>query len=267
MHFVEKIEKKHRYIIQSLLVGIYLYLASFPFYNTSFYLRVGVGVLIICLGVLFTQFPNIKVRNFFMSTLVPIHLLLGALLTLKYYPNLSFLFRLIIILSFSAMYYVISLVENIFLVVQDREEIIPLYRVAIVWGQILIIAVSIPLYAGIFKIPVNSIIHAGYLSVSAFLFSMYQLWCLRYENKLKEIGVLSGVIISLLVSYIVTSVGIGVSFIPTEPFLRGLLVSAALMFGLVYQSSYLKNEITRRLLAEYFVIILLFLAILLAFKP
>ena len=267
MDFIEKLEKKHRYLIQSFIIGIYLYLASFPFFNSSFYIRVGVGFLLIWAGVLFTQYPNIKIRNIFMSTLVPTHLLLGALLTLKYYPNLSMLFRLVIILGFSGMYYVVSLVENIFLVVQDREEVIPLYRVAIVWGQILMIAVAIPLYAGIFKIPVNSIIQAGYLAISAFLFSMYQLWCLRYENKLKDIGLLSGILLSMLVAYIVASVGIAVSFIPTESFLRSLLVSAALMFGLVYLSSYLKNEITRRLLAEYIFIIVLFLIILLAFKP
>ena len=106
MDFIEKLEKKHRYLIQSFIIGIYLYLASFPFFNSSFYIRVGVGFLLIWAGVLFTQYPNIKIRNIFMSTLVPTHLLLGALLTLKYYPNLSMLFRLVIILGFSGMYYV-----------------------------------------------------------------------------------------------------------------------------------------------------------------
>ncbi|RJR27315.1 hypothetical protein C4561_02700 [candidate division WWE3 bacterium] len=267
MKFIERIEKKHRYIIQSLLIGFFLYLASVPFYNSSLYLRAGLGFAFITAGVLFTQYPNITFKNFFMSALVPVHLLLGALLTLKYYPNLSLLFRVIIILVFSFMYYVVSLVENIFLVVQDREEVIPLYRVAIVWGQIVLVSVAIPLYAGLFKIPTNAYVQVILLSASVFMLNLYQIWCHRYENKLKPLGVLGSIGLSLFVTFLVAAVGLAVSFIPTESFLRSLLVSAVLMFGLVYISSYFKNEITKRLLAEYIFIILIFLAILMAFRP
>lgn len=73
--------------------------------------------------------------------------------------------------------------------------------------------------------------------------------------------------VSALVSFLVFSLGVAVSFIPTESFLRALLSACALMFGLSYVNLHYKNRLNRSIIVEYSFIFVIFLLLVLIFKP
>lgn len=254
-----KIDKKIRFLISSVMVGVLLYFVSIVFFNASLYLRLAIGTLTVLVLVLFSHYPNINLRTLTPSFVLPLTIIIGALLSLKYYPNLSIYFKLFAILVFSGLYYVASLVDNIFLVVDDREEVIPLYRVGVTWSQILLVTIAIPLFAGIFKVPVNAILSTAAVCFFAFVFNMYQLWALRYENRISPVGVGRSLIFSAIVAFFVGCIALPITFVPAESFLRGLTVASALMLGLSYIWSHLKNDINLKAFVQYILILLIFL--------
>jgi len=79
---------------------------------------------------------------------------------LKYFPNLGYLFKIFAIISFGSFYYFLSLVDNVFLVVQDREETIPLYRAVYGVESNYQVHSTIPLFSGIFKLGINGILQS-----------------------------------------------------------------------------------------------------------
>lgn len=263
----DKIGKKQKYFIQSLIIGVYILLITFGIIKINLLFCVLIGALIIALGVLFTQYPNVNFNNFFLSIILPVHLVTGAVLFMFFFPNLSNFLKITTVISFSVLYYLISLVDNVLLVVGSREEIIPLYRVAQTWAQILLVVIAIPLFAGVLKLNFSIFYKLPILCVSAFLFNYYQIWSLKYEKGSRNLGILGNISSSLLVSFFVLCSSIATSFIPAESFLRSLFVSATLMFGLVYVASYIKSEINKKLIIQYSFICVIFLLLLMLFKP
>jgi hypothetical protein len=262
-----KIDKKYKYFVQSALVGIFIYVVSSAEYNISLS-KIVISVFVFVLGGTFIiHYPNIKLQNLLFSILMPLSLIAGALLSFYYFPNFGLIFKIGVTVAFSAIYYLVSLVDNIFLVIQDREEVIPLYRVALTWGQILQVIVAIPLFAGIFKLPVNGLTQCFLAGVISFLFNVYQLWGQKYDKDSKNVRVGEAVFLSAIVFFLVFAAGAAVSFTPTEPFLRALMEASVLMFGLIYVNSHLKNDISKKILYQYLFIILLFLTLLAFFIP
>ncbi len=126
-------------------------------------------------------------------------------------------------------------------------------------------AVSIPFFAGVFRGSSEFLFQNSAVALISLLFSLYLFWVLSFDGDVKQIGLGERIIVSLFVSFLVFCVGLGVSFIPTEPFLRALFLSAALMFGTGYVYSHYKNKITKDLLLEYGFILLIFFLIVLTF--
>jgi len=261
------LERKHKYLIQSLLAGVFIYAVTQKLIPLEYW---QVGLILMALvvsGAYFSHYPNINKENFLVSILMPAGVLSGALLSLHFFPNLGFLFKIFVIFFFSGMYYIVSLSDNIFLVVHDREEAIPLYRVAVTWSQILQVVVAIPLFAGIFKINTNAFVQCFLISVISFLFTYYQLWIYQFDQDAKRTGI--GEILFLCFSsfFLTYATSFAVSFFPTEAFLRASFSSSVLLFILSYISGYLKNEISRKMVMGYLIIVIISLAILLIFMP
>lgn len=267
MDFILQIPKKYRFVISAAILGIYVYLTSVLFLGPGLFRKVFIGLVVVFAGVFFSHYPNLRRNNFYMALLMPFVLLIGALLSLFYFPNLGGLFKLFVVGIFSFLYYLILLADNIFLVVNDRKEPIPLYRVAVTWGQILLVIIAIPLFTGLLKLPLNPLAQSFLTGVTSFLFVTYLIWSVRFDSKSKTVGTGESVLLSLLNTFFVSATTIAVSFLPTESFLRAIFVSSILMFGLVYVSSYLKNEINKRLLIEYLIIFLVFFVLLIVFTP
>ena len=260
-----EVDKKNRYLILSGLAVLFIYVVSQKQVNFSFWQVALILTVLVVSGDWISNYPAINRKNFFVSILMPLSVLIGALLSLNYFPNLGLPFKLFVIAFFGFLYYLVLLVDNIFLVVHDRAEIIPLYRVAVTWSQILQVVVAIPLFAGIFKIDTFSFVQSFLVALVSFAFTYYQLWIYQFDSDAKNTGVGEMYYLSLFVTYIIYTVSFAVSFFSTKAFLRSLFVSSVLLFLLSYTSGYLKNEISRKMVLGYLIIILVFLGILLLF--
>jgi hypothetical protein len=262
-----KIEKRHRYLFQSILATSFLFLFSTGRINVQPGYMVAIVLSLVIFGTLLTHFPNINLKNAFYVLLMPVSLLTGALLFLYYFPNLGNIFKLVAVFSFGVFYYFVSLVDNVFLVVEGREEVIPLYSVATAWSQVIQVIVAIPLFSGIFKLDTSGIVQSIFVGITGFLFVVYQIWASRYDKEAKNTGVGESILLSVLGLFLVFSFSVAVSFFPSEAFLRALLISAVLMFVLNYVASYLRNDINRKMIVEFILIFSIFLGVILFFTP
>jgi len=263
----QKIQKKHKYLFQSAIVTVFLYLFSIGKIHFDVWYLLLIVIALVIFGTLITQYPNIDLKNVLYIILMPLSLIIGALLFLNFFPNLGFVFKLAAIISFGISYYFVSLVDNVFLVVQGREEVIPLYRVATAWSQIIQVVVAIPLFSGIFKLSVNGVIQGVLIGIVSFFYVVYQIWASRYDKDAKNTGVGETVLLSTLGLFLVSAASITVSFIPAEAFLRALLISAVLMFVLSYIASYLRNDINKKMMIQFVFIFVVFFLLILVFTP
>ncbi len=263
----QKIEKKYKFGIHALFYAAILYShieGYFTFPDTFYYIII---VPITAASVILVHYPNITIKNFVMAALLPVVLAYGGTLSLLLFPNVSLIFKLTAVAVFAFLDYVVLLIDNIFLVVEGREELIPLYRVAVTWSLIIQIVVLIPLVSSVYKFNINSYYQALAVGVISFLYTIYQIWVSRYDKDAKDTGVVERVFLSLIVFFVVTASVAGVSFIPSEPFLKALFTATVAMFGLSYISAYLKNEINKKFIFQYTTIILFFLVLMLIFRP
>lgn len=265
--------RRNKYALLAAAIVIFLFLFS---YSSGFLkqLIAVLTVLIAVLGTALVQYSSVTsehdlgyfIRKTSFNILVlPVSLVLGALLSLHFFPNLGLITRIITIGAVGVLTYIMALVQNIFLVVFERKEAIPLYRVALTWSQILLIIISIPLFSGIFKLPINGIFQSLLIALVSGFFAEFLMWVQEMDPDVPDIDREEGLVNSGLVSFAVFSFSISTSFFPTESFLRSLLVSSVLMSSLGYLQEHYKNTITKRLVAEYSFIILIFLFFVLMF--
>jgi hypothetical protein len=253
------LDRKQKFQINAVVIGTVLYFFANDYIKLNIF-SVSLFFLYVVVSVFIVHYPNLDIKSVFTSSVLPVFLLAGAILSLHYFPNLTKVFKIVVIAIYTVMYYIVSLVDNIFLVVSERKEVIPLYRVAVTWSQIMIVIIGIPFYAGVFKISINSLFQSIIIFISAFIFGAYLLWATKHDSGMKNVKVGEGVLLSLFQAFIVFASSLAVSFFPNEAFLRGLFVCAVLMFSLNYIfGGYLKNDITKRLVFEYIFILLLFL--------
>lgn len=261
-----ELQRKHKFLIHSLLIGALVSWFSFDsgVHRPAIFI---LAVTLVIVGVFVAQYPNINLRNYFMNVLLPIHLVLGAVLSLVYFPNIALPLKLIGFISFTILFYIVLLINNVFLVVEERTETIPLYRVAVTWSQIILIVVAIPFFAGVFKLPVNTFYQNIIAAFSSFLFSLYLIWSVRFDKDVKTLEAGEKYLTSLFIAFGVLIFGVSFSFVPTESFLRALFVSSVLMFFLSYFQNHFKNSITKKIVTEYLLICLFFLVLLIVFTP
>lgn len=261
-----KTARKIRFFFQSIAAFFYAYII---FFMLDFSIGIGIFLIVIfvILGSIISHYPNVKLHNILYGTILPLSLFLGTFLFLEYFPNLSFVFKMLVLIGFSFMYYVVSLVDNIFLVVQDREEQIPLYRVAVTWAQILSVTIAIPLFSSLFKININAVWQTLLVCFFSTLICIYQLWGLSFDKDTKNIKAGESITLISLVVFMVFVSSISVSFFPTESFLRALYVGSILMFGLNYVDGHLKNNINKKLLIQSLALSIISFIILLIFTP
>ncbi len=260
------LEKRHKYLIQSLM-----FLALFYYFFILSGER-GLSTVLFMLALVYISSyiahrPNSNLLNMLITGILPAFLVVGVYLSLIFFPNLSQTFRILSLLMFTIIFYLISLVNNVFLVVESREEVIPLHRVAITWSKILMVVIAIPLLAGIFKMSLNPLLETALAGLVTLLFFIYLTWSLKYNQDVKKYN--KGEIVSILGLgiFVVSLAGISVSFFPTETFLRAIFISSVLMFGVSYVEAHLKNVVNKRLITEHLIISVLFLILLFFFNP
>lgn len=260
------LEKRHRYFIYSISISILVYVFSFVS-STDKVTIAFLLFLLVLVGTFVTQYPNVTVKNFFLLLIIPISLISGMLLTLIYFPNLGLVIKIAIAGVSAALLYISSLINNIFIVVAEKREIIPLYRVASIWELILLNVTAIPLFAGIFKLPLNNFIQNGLVGLASTILLIYLIWVIRFDPDSRQVEIGELVFIVVYSVFLTIVAGVAVSILPSESFLRALFVSSVFMFSVNYLQGHIKNSINLSILTEYFLLSSITFFLLVSFKP
>ncbi len=231
----------------------------------------GLILLVSLLGSYLVQHVSLrKSRGRFRGILVallPLSLSFGVFVSFYHFPNFSLFFKVSILLVVALLYYLIELVNNIFLVVDEKADIFPLYRVAVAWSQILLVITAIPIYVGIYKFDwpvfVQAIVSGGF----TLLFTVYYLWSLGFDGRVRRIFLADKFMMGLFSAYLVGASYLAVAFVPAAAFLRGLFSASVLLFVLNYMDGYVRNRLSRGLLYTYGFFCLVFLLLLFIFHP
>ncbi len=269
MQILKKLSnKKVRYIIYSLaMMGLLLWVDR----SLSTVGHGGTALLIlfsVCfLGGFFTQYPSISDYKGMLTLIPPLGLALGSYFTLLHFPNFSLYFKLLGLLVVGVMFYLMSLVNNIFLVVEEKEDLIPLYRVAVTWSQVLLVVIAIPLYTGAYKLNFNPILQTLLAVLFTFLFTLYFFWYLSLDLRTRRVDFVEVLVNCLFSLFLVGATNLALSFIPTVSFLRALFSASIFLFALNYLDGYMKNRITLKLIYQQALISIISLFIVLGFSP
>ncbi len=269
MQIIQKLkDKKFRYILYSIVMfSLFLWEEVLLGMGNGARANWLILFLVAVLGAYITQYPAIGGYKGLAVSMLPLSLALGAYFTFYYFPNFTLAFKIMGLLGMAVLLYLISLVNNIFLVVEDREEVIPLYRVASTWAIILLVIVSIPIFVGIYKSDTTPVFQSLVGGLLSFVYILYFFWTLSFDTKVRKIKFLDILVNALLVFFLVFSTHLAVSFFPTEAFLRALFSASVLLFGLNYIDGYMKNRIYLGLLYTYGIIFVIFLLLILVFRP
>lgn len=261
-------KKKIRYGASSIVLTAVLFFASnsIPNEETLFLIVTGL-VLFSLVGLLLSQLVFKKSSSDIFLVVLIVHLIVGFLVSLFYFPNLGPLVMAIAFVGVGLLTYTVLLVNNVFLVTEERESLIPLYNAALTWAQVLIVVISIAYFTGIFKIPSPQLIQNLSVLVSTFLFCSYMVWAMSFDPDAKKTSYTEKISLSTLLSFFTFLAALSVSYIPTESFLRGLFVSSIVMFDLAYVVAHYRNRVRKRMFIEYGMISLIFFIILLVFRP
>lgn len=261
-------DKKIRYLILSIILTLLVYFLSIFIADESslFYLAIFI-LLLGLIGLVISSYSTFFSRSLIYSMILPGHLIVGFLFMFFYFPTLGPIIELIAFFSLATLFYIIFLVNNVFLVVEEKGSVIPLYDAAVTWVQILIIVVSIPYISGVYKIPIDLLVQNTIMSFSILLFCFYMIWVMSLDSDVKRTGKSEKVFLAWFLTFITFSAGVSVSLIPTESFLRALFIASLLMFDLAYIFAHYKNKLNLRMILEYGVISLIFFIVLLIFRP
>lgn len=266
-NILNRVGKHAKYLINAVLLGGLITLIGFEVFKFTHVQFFILSLLFVSAGTLILHYPNVRIKNFAPSTILPLTLLYSAYVFMLQYEDIGLLLKTIVVVYFGGLSYLVSLIDNILLVVYEKEEAIPLYRAAASWSQVVQMLVAIPLLAGVYQLNLIFVAHTFLVLGLTFLFVVYQLWVLRFDPDAKRVRVGEGLFLILLSSFFVAIATVSVSFIPAEEFLRALFTASVLLFSLNYVAGYIKNEINSRLLFQYFSIIVVFFSLLMLFVP
>lgn len=207
------------------------------------------------------------IRELLFVGLTPFSLVLGAFFFFNYYPNLALPIKLGAGLFYAALLYTLLLLNNVLLVVKSREDVIPVYRVAINWVQIVLLSVSISLFTGMHRLAVQPVLQTAFVVLVAFNFFGYLFWVFSYEKETRQIKLYESVILAAILAMFTGWASFITLFFSAETFLRGLFVASVFLLGLGYIQLYLKNALSKNNIWNYLAICLVFFIVLVLFKP
>jgi len=215
---------------------------------------------------LLALYPGYRVKDLFYISFEPLVITISTLYGLAFFPNLNIFFKLILILVSGVMLYISTLTNNLTIAEKVEEGSLPLFRVGLIWTQILLIIQSIPLITVIYKINYPFYIQSLFVMIYFFLASLSYLHTILLTKKEGEVSRSEYRILALQMLILPTLASVSTSFISAESFLRATFITSVFMGMVGYTRNYLENSITKRLVIQYFLIFLFFLVVLVLFK-
>ena len=214
---------------------------------------------------LFVLYPGYKLNDVFYISFQPLMLSFGAILGLLYFPNLNEYFKLILIVISAGLIYISTLTNNLLIAEKVEESSLPLFRVGIIWTQIILIIQSIPVMTILYKTNILFIFHSIIIFLYFFLSSILYLHTIMLFHKKEKLPRGEFGVICAQMAFLPTLASLATSFISAESFLRATFITSVFMGMVGYARGYIENTINNLLIFQYSLIMLIFLAILFLF--
>ncbi len=255
--------KRFKYLISSILsaLGFFMFV-GLPYESRYFGLMAGMVLVMFCfwfgLGIVFTDDFDLRM----MSVILPTFFFAGFGLFIALIPY-SFASAVFFSLVFGVVYYVLFLVENVFMVAIGYKTV-PLYRAAYTVSLIILLLTAFFMFDTLFSFRLFFVWNVlGVAIISAIIF-LYQFWAVAIElsddGKGKD---RRGFV--LWPTVVLTEISLCLSFLPTGIF-KGSVYLVAIIYIL---SGLIQAEIRDRLFKRTYMMyvwtmVALVLAILLA---
>jgi hypothetical protein len=153
--------------------------------------------------------------------------------------------RLILVIVFGLVYYTILLAENIFNVSAERN--IPLLRAANTVGYLTSLFVSFAFFSLLFSVGLNNWTFALLTLVTGFFLFIQAFWQIKLEETDKKAMITYSVVTALLLGQFAWIL----AFWPLPPAKLGLALAAMVYVLLGIVQHLVKEDLTKRSLAEY----------------
>jgi hypothetical protein len=247
---------------------IYIFsLMLFDFIVFDKYLFLLYLIFFIVLGNLYVLYPGYKKEDALIISFLPTIITSSTVFGLIFFPNLFTIFKYILILVSGGIFYISLLINNLIIAEKKEDSSLPLFRVGLIWLQILLIILTIPFITVIYKLNFPFYVH----SLLVFIYLMFSthiyLHSLLISNKTNPISSREYLLLILEVSYIPFLSSLAVSFINAESFLRATFITSVYMGMVGYLRNYIENSLNKKLIVQYSLIVLFFLFVLYIFKP
>jgi hypothetical protein len=261
---MQLITRRTKFLIFTIL---YIFgLLSFRFFTSTPNLFVLLFLFSVLIINLIALYPGYRVKDLFYISFEPIVIATSTLYGLLFFPNLNIYFQVILILVSGVMLYISTLTNNLIIAEKIEDASLPLFRVALLWTQILLILQSIPLITVIYKLNLPFYIQS-IIILSYFLLASYSyLHTLLLNNKEARVDDRELFVLVIQMGSLPFIASLYTSFMPAESFLRATFITSVYMGVVGYIRNYLENSITKKLIVQYSAIIIFFLLALVLLK-
>jgi hypothetical protein len=227
----------------------------------------GIFVFLIVITNLIALYPGYKLKDIFYISFQPVVLAVGTISGLIFFPNLNEYFKLTLILASGFLLYISTLTNNLVIAEKIEDTSLPLFRVGLIWTQILLIVQSIPLITVVYKLDLLFIYQSLIILLYFISSSLIYIHTLLLSRKNEVVTNREFLMIIIQMVYLPFLASISTSFMPAESFLRATFVTSVYMGMVGYSRNYIENSITRSLIVQYSLIALFFLIVLFVFNP
>lgn len=234
-------------------------LMIFDFVSVENWVYLSVFALVIFHLNLLVQYPTFRKSDIMIISYLPLTIGLSTLLGLINFPNLNLFFKYSLILLSGGLFYVSCLINNLVLAEKTEDSSLPLFRVGLVWIQILLIILTIPIITAIYKLDLRFYYHSALVMGYLFISTHVYLHTLLISRKQQEISTREYLTLLFQVALVPTILSLGTSLFEAETFLRATLITSIYMGMVAYLRNYIENSLNKRILWQYGLISLIFL--------
>lgn len=258
------VSRRTKFLIATLLYlfGILLY----DFANFNKFIFLGIALLVVFIINLVALHPGYKFKDLILISYLPLILASSTILGLIFFPNLSSVFRYILMFFSGGFFYLSILINNLVIAEKIEDSSLPLFRVGQVWLQIILITLTVPFITVIYKFNLHfyshSLIIFIYLLISSYVYLHTYLISKPGQVSSKEF-----ILLLIEMVYLPFVASVAISFVLAESFFRATFITCVFMAMVSYARNYVDNSLNKKLLVQYLVICTFFLLVLIVFKP
>lgn len=211
-------------------------------------------------------YPGFKIKDLLIISYLPLVTFASTILGLIFFPNLSSLFKYLLMFSSGGIVYLSFLINNLIIAEKVEDESLPLFRVGQIWLQILLITLSIPLVTVIYKFNLPFYLHSLVIFVYL-IFSSYVYLHTYMLSKNSQIGRREYLFLIFQMSILPFAASIATSFVSAESFFRATFVTSVYISMVSFARNYVDSTLSQKLMIQYLLICSFFLFVLVVFKP